>query len=477
MDLSGSPGHGHGPADRERALVRTANALMTTTVATSALGVAFWVIAARLCPPAQIGRDTVLVVAMQTIGAVADLNLNATLPRLLPITAGRRRMVGLSFSVGSTVALVIGGTVVLVGPAVASGLDFLHADSGLDVLFPVAAAMWTLFALQDSVLATVGRAGWVPVENTVFGLAKILLLIILTRTGNSHAVFLAWVAPMAALTVPIGTWLLRHGLVDDPPSRTRHPGKPARSARSALLRFLAWDYGALLAAQTGVVAVPLGVLAWCGDDANASFSVGFTIVLAVESLVLSVGLSLTIQAANAVDTAAALTRLVFRRFGPGLLAGVALAVIAAPLLLAPYGRTYVDGGSTALRLLLAASIPQAAVTLRCVLWRLDGLSRRSCIIQVISLCVLFLTFFPLTRWWGTTGAASAWLAAHSLGALIVAPGLARRIAARTTPTGCLPTGCLPTGCPPTRGRPGPFRSTQIPSADDPRDLMNTGADT
>ncbi|WP_322778430.1 hypothetical protein [Frankia sp. Cas4] len=475
MDVSAHHGHGHrGPADRERALVRTANALMTTTVATSALGVAFWVIAARLCPPAQIGRDTVLVVVMQTIGAVADLNLNATLPRLLPITPGRRRMVGLSFGLGGTAALMIGGAVVLVGPAVSRGLGFLHADPGLEVLFPVAAALWTLFALQDSVLATVGRAGWVPVENTVFGLAKILLLIILTRMGSSHAVFLAWVLPMAALTVPIGSWLLRRGLVDGPRSRTRRPDKPARSA---LLRFLAWDYGALLAAQTGVVAVPLGVLAWCGDDANASFSVGFTIVLAVESLVLSVGLSLTIQAASAVDTATALTRSALRRFGPGLLAGVALAVIAAPLLLAPYGRTYVNGGTTALRLLLVASIPQAAVTLRCVLWRLDGLSRRSCAIQVMSLFVLFLTLFPLTRWWGTTGAASAWLAAHSVGALLVAPGLARRITARTTPTGCLPTGGQPTGGQPTDGQPGPTPSPQIPSAGDPRDLMNTGADT
>ena len=48
---------------------------------------------------------------------------------------------------------------------------------GLALWFVVATMAWTVFVLQDSVLAGIRQAGWVPAENLVFSVAKLVLLV------------------------------------------------------------------------------------------------------------------------------------------------------------------------------------------------------------------------------------------------------------------------------------------------------------
>jgi O-antigen/teichoic acid export membrane protein len=413
------------PPERARELVRTAGALMTTTVVSSALGVVFWVVAARLLPAGDVGRDATLVTVMQTVGAIADLNLNATLPRLLPAARRRVRMVTVSYLLTGGLALIAGMAVVGVGPAVSGSLRFVSADPDVLFVLPLATAAWTVFALQDSVLATIGKAGWVPLENTIFGVAKIILLVILERAGVPHAVFLAWVLPMVALTLPVNGWLLRTGLGtqagdDRPAAGTAPTGR-------GLLSFLAWDYGALLAAQAGVLLLPIIVLVRSGASAAAAFSVAFTAAMATDALFLSVGLSLTVQGASRPDAIRPLARTAVRRFGPLLATGVAVGAIAAPVLLTPFGHLYVEKGTGALRLLLIAAIPQGVLSLRMALWRLDGRTGLGAAAAVCSSALLAAGLAVLLGPLGPTGAGLAWLIAQLVPAAVVLPSLVTRI--------------------------------------------------
>src|SRR5271165_5190934 len=71
--------------DASEPFLRSAYSLMVNVLATSALGFAFWIAAARRFPSSAVGRDSALVAAMVTISVVCQLNLSSGVLRFLPI--------------------------------------------------------------------------------------------------------------------------------------------------------------------------------------------------------------------------------------------------------------------------------------------------------------------------------------------------------------------------------------------------------
>ncbi|MDX6687396.1 MAG: hypothetical protein QOF86_3524, partial [Baekduia sp.] len=59
----------------ERALVGNAVRLMASTAAQAALGVVFWIVAARSFPAPVLGVDAALITTMMTLSIVGQLNL------------------------------------------------------------------------------------------------------------------------------------------------------------------------------------------------------------------------------------------------------------------------------------------------------------------------------------------------------------------------------------------------------------------
>src|SRR3954462_4592509 len=101
--------------DAVRRLMSSGAALMSNSMLTSALGVVFWVVAARMVPVDRLGRDTAAVTLMLAIAAPADLNLNVPLPRLIPQLGARAVSFTLrSYAACSVVAVVVAGLVALV---------------------------------------------------------------------------------------------------------------------------------------------------------------------------------------------------------------------------------------------------------------------------------------------------------------------------------------------------------------------------
>src|SRR4051794_23577618 len=84
------PGSTPGPPARaeddssERRLGRSANALALNTAVTGGLGVAFWVVAARLLPTETVGRDGALINLAMTIAITLSTALAITIAVLMP---------------------------------------------------------------------------------------------------------------------------------------------------------------------------------------------------------------------------------------------------------------------------------------------------------------------------------------------------------------------------------------------------------
>ena len=408
-------------------LLRSAYSLMLNVVLTSALGVAFWVLAARLFPSEIVGRDSALVSAMVTIYTLCSLNLSAGMLRFLPVVRiDPKRVVLLAY--GATAVISGAGALLfaVLAPKVSSEFDFLRSQPALTALFIAAVACWGVFTLQDAVLTALRKAPWVPAENGLFGVLKIAALPALLIGSLTHAVFVAWVIPMVILVVPINYLIFWKVM----PNRTLRPGELSpieRFGRRGLARFMGQDYLATIFFQAASTAMPIVVVALLGSSAGAWFYMPYTVVAAFDLMFLNVASSLTVEGSVDESRLPELTRTVVHRFRFLLLAGVAIFACGASLLLLPFGREYAHHGAPVLRLLAIASLARAVVALYAAISRVEGHAGRILLAQIATLTLIFSATLLFTKvaGLGVTGVGYAWLLANGAVACVVAPHVIR----------------------------------------------------
>jgi O-antigen/teichoic acid export membrane protein len=150
-------------------LIQNAVALMVSSGGTALLGVAFWATAAHLTSPSNVGRASAEIAALSLLAFMAQLSFGSIFDRFLPVIGqGARTFVTRAYALCSAVALAIGIIYLLAG----FGHEFIPTSLGWRALFVVSVVLWTIFALQDSVLTGLRATRWVPVENILFALAK-----------------------------------------------------------------------------------------------------------------------------------------------------------------------------------------------------------------------------------------------------------------------------------------------------------------
>jgi O-antigen/teichoic acid export membrane protein len=401
--------------------------LMANTIATAGLGIAFWAVAARIFSPATVGRDSALINVLLALSAICQLNMNDALIRFLPTVAPERRArtVAMAYGVSAVAALIGGSIFVVVAPEVSHQLAFLRTDDGLALIFAGSTIVWGVFGLQDAALTAMRRTSWVLAENTTFSIAKIGMLPILFAIGVRHSVFIAWIlAPL--LLVPVINWLLFTRVL--PPDRNRSPAPVAETTAPALgrrliLRFLALDYVAFFLRIGAFAAIPLIVLTRLGAAGNAYFSIPFTLVAALDLLFYNVTTAMTVEGARDLARAGEFARLVIRRFLVLVAPLAALVVIAAPLLLLPYGTTYSHRGAGVLRILAISLIPRAIIYLFEALTRLRARGAPILLTEAGIFTLAAVGAAVLSGPLGVQGAALGWLGANIVVALAVAPKL------------------------------------------------------
>jgi hypothetical protein len=416
----------------------------------AAMGAVFWITATHLYPVEEVGRDAALIAVLQAAG---------TAQLVRPDGAGTGGRSGGCVAPALTLGGGLGLAVVPIAAALSGRLAFIRSDPGVPLLLPLAAAGCALFAGVGAGLAAAGRAAATVAGSLAFGLTRTVVLILCAGTGIPHAVFLAWAGPVALLTGPACGWLLWR---QETPAGV--PGTPAggTAVNSALAAGTGWDRAGALASRAGAAALPLAVLAACGPAATAAFRVGLAAALALDTLVWSVASTMAARSAGTATPGPIPVRAVLQRFGPLAATGLALGVLSAPLLLAPLGMRYVQDGTAALRLLLAAALPQAVLTLRCVLWRLSGRPGAGYAARLSALALLAVLLPPAVGRAGAAGAALAWLLAHLLMAGAVLPGLVREItAAKGPPNGSTAPGQPPGGRRDTDRVPGRVRPEHL----------------
>jgi hypothetical protein len=194
----------------ESPLYRNGYALIASSGLTSALGLVYWLVAARNYSPYAVGIGSALIAAMTTIANLCHLNLKSALNRFLP--RGGRAAGGIvvrSYLVALLVSAVVSVAFVAGTGLWAGHLSFLRHNPLIGLGFVVATMAWTIFVLQDSALTGVRQAIWVPLENLLYSVAKLALLVMLVTAAPHLGPFVAWSAVVPLVVVVVNVFLFK----------------------------------------------------------------------------------------------------------------------------------------------------------------------------------------------------------------------------------------------------------------------------
>ena len=408
------------PLERPGGLLRNGYALMANTALTAALGLGYWVLAARLFPPSAVGAGSAAVSAVLFVAGVSQLNFMGAITRFLPV-AGRRSaalLVG-AYAAAATCALVFGTVAVVSARWWAPDDSPLRTNPGFGVLFVVAAMGWTVFVLQDSALTALRRARWVPVENGVFGAAKVVMLLALAG-GSATAIFASWTLPAVLCTLPVSYLLFRRLL---PEHVAVHPEPSPLLRPRAVARFVGGDYVGSIFTQALLTLMPLLVVAIVGSTGGAWFYVPWVVATTIDLLPGNLATSLIVESSHDEGRLAEYARTVLRRILTLVVPLVAVTVVFAPWLLLPFGGDYSSQSATVLRLLAAATLPRVVSTLYAGVCRVQRRVGRIAAVQAAQAVLVLGAAAALVPSMGIAGAGLASLIGQVLVAAAVLPHL------------------------------------------------------
>ncbi len=411
-------------AELSEPLLRSAYSLAVNGVVTAGLGMAFWIVAARLFPAEVVGRDSALIAAMVQLSMIAQLNMSNAIIRFMPGRLAAGRLLLGAYATSALAAILLGSGFVLLAPLVSDDFDFFAREPLTSVAYVISIVLWGVFTLQDAALTAMRQAPWVVVESGVFGVLKLIGLPLLFLMSAKHGVFIAWVVPVCLLLLPVNWLLFRRVLVAE---RSLVADEALHQSRRRLVGFLALDYLATVFIQTSLTILPLIVIGVLGSRATAFFYIPFTIAVALDALFSSLGSSVVAEGALAPERVGELVRLLGKRIGLLLMPVIGVLFVAAPLVLLPFGREYSRESTSILRILLLASVFRAAVLMAAAIWRIERRGARIATLEGVMLLGLVCAAIPLAHFFGVSGVAFAWLGSAVAAAAAASPVLLRYI--------------------------------------------------
>lgn len=283
--------------DNSASMFRNAYALMLSTGVSAALGLGFWLVAARYYTEEAVGQGSAAIAAMRLLASLTATTMIGAVVRYVP-RAGRATgaLVWRAYAVSSAVVcaacVVFLLTLDLWGPSYA---PLSGVTAGL--LFTASCVAWALLTLQDGVLTGLREAFWVPVGNTVFSLGKLLLLVAFATAMPVLGVFVSWAAAIALSVLPLG-WLVFRRLIPRQ-AATDRDREPPRTGD--IRRFLAGDSVGALFSLAMINLLPVMVAVRFDAAHNAFFYTAYTVGGTMEFMAINMASSLTAHASHSPE--------------------------------------------------------------------------------------------------------------------------------------------------------------------------------
>jgi O-antigen/teichoic acid export membrane protein len=396
-------------------LFRNAYALVVNTGITAVLGFVYWVVAARLFTTTDVGLAAAAISAMTLLAGISLLNMEAVLVRFIPIAGRQTRRLVLAVFAGCSVLAVISSIIFIIGlPVWTPSLDFLVTHfNGLG--FIGATLAWSYFILLDGILVGLGRAVWVPVENALFGVAKLAFLLAFVGE-RSYGIFASWSLAAALVVIPFALLILLRFI---PAHMEKTVPGGAELTRETFRSYAAGDYVGSVFELAAISLLPIVVTHWAGAEENAYFYQSWIIAYTLILVANNTARALTVEAARDASQLHRYGRVVLKHTLKLLIPLVVGVVILAPWILSVFGTAYAAEGTLTLRILALAALPHTVILLGLVTARLQHQLKTVIAIQGVIATVTLGTAVTLVERMGSLGAAVGWFSAQLIVALVL----------------------------------------------------------
>ena len=393
-----------------------AYALILSSASTAVLGLLYWTLAARLYSAGDLGVNAALISTMMFLSFLCQISLPGLLPRFIP-TAGRAttRLILASYGVAVLLSGAVATAFVAGAWIWAPQVRSLVGTPAAAAWFVAATMAWSVFALQDAVLTGLRRTVWVPVENTIFALVKIVVLVVLAGSLTGAGIYVSWTVPAVLSIVPINVMIFRWFL---PSHLARHGAAEPEGGTGVIVRFLASDFAGSTLVSAATSLLPLIVLATVGASASAYYYIAWTIAYSMQLFSVNMAISLSVEGAGRRSEVGPGMRRMLRLLVGLQLPLVVVIVIFAPLILQIFGRAYSDEGAMLLRLLALGVLPHGVNALCMGVARVRRQLRVLFAIQAAQAVLFVALTVVLLPAMGIAGVGVAFLVGQSVVALV-----------------------------------------------------------
>jgi aminoglycoside phosphotransferase (APT) family kinase protein/O-antigen/teichoic acid export membrane protein len=399
-------------AHMQAPLYRNGYALVLSSATTSALGVVYWILAARNYSTEVVGLNSAALSAILFLSSMSQLNLMSALNRFIP-SAGREtgRLVVYSILISLVVALIASTAFILGVNIWAPVLSFVGSNPIFTAWFTLAVMAWCVFVLQDAALTGLRQATWVPVENTVFAVLKIVLLLALAGVFPRYGILASWTLPLLVTLLPVNRLLFRR-LIPQHVQATQDTATPPTPRQIG--RYIAGDYLGSLIWYATTSFLPVLVAVRAGATANAYFYLSWTIAYSFYLVSLNMGQSLIAEGAADQTQLDNYSYRMFVQTVRLLVPMVVVMLVGAPYILRVFGASYSAEGTLLLRLLSLSALPNIVTSLYTSMARVQRRMRQVVLVlSLLSVMVLALGYV-LMGIYGISGIGVAWLVSQSI---------------------------------------------------------------
>jgi O-antigen/teichoic acid export membrane protein len=330
-------------------------ALIAAKVITMGLGFVFWVLAARLFSPREVGLAAGVVSAMMLCTQLALLGVGSAFITHFPRMQRRPGpLLDTSLICVAGLGVISGAVFLLVAVAAFRQLDVVAADPLFALLFIGACVAGTLGILLDQVATALRRGDQALSRNVLCAAVTVALLVVLAFAGTPHraeTIFIPWTLAGAA-ACGVGLAQLRRAL-----PRYRPRAAVDRRLVRELVRAGVPNYVLTLAERTPGLILPVLVAELLSPDANATWYAAWMMAWVVYIVPIQVGMTIFAEVAHdPVSFRRAVRHGVLCSLAVGTCGALVLGG-AAQFALSLLGPHYARDGVEPLRILLLGVLP------------------------------------------------------------------------------------------------------------------------
>ena len=382
------------------------------------LGIIYWVIAARFYSTEMVGKGSAIISTLAFLSALAELSLKSGMQRFVP-RAGKhvKKLILLTYGVIFLATGILAVGFFVIGGILHFSDNLLGGMSTTSLGFLVIATMiYTVFIVQDGVLMGLHQTLWVLLENTIYNISKMALLVVGISGILGNGIVASWFIP-APLVVLIVNGLIFSRFIPRFLHLNQTPVNPIQLRQ--LVTSVTGDHVGTVLSETSIRLIPLMVINMLGTSANAFFYQAWLIGTMLYLVSYDVSASFTVEGASNPSKLAHYSRQMLRQM-VFLIVPMSLVLLgAAPYILRIYGEEYARQATPLLRWLALAALPYGFNS-----WFLSYSRVRADIKSIILnqglQCVLMI---GLSYWWipiyGISSIGLAWLIAQTSNSVLV----------------------------------------------------------